>query len=379
MSTSSRRGFTLVELLIVIAIIGVLMGLLIPAVQAARARARLTQCGNNIRQLAQAMNSRATKGGNSAYPGWVQLQKLPTGAPDQYALTPVNANNPPDIEVSWAAKLLPDLDAAGLWESLSTGKLNTSGQGVPSVDDVPRMDIFLCPSDAHTNPKFPGLSYVVNTGGPDVDPRSSSTGGKLGPSNDSKANGICHNLLPLVPPLAGFQTQSVRAGTADIKDGADRTLLLSENIHKDEIGFNTSWLRSAALFKTTDPSIGEQPFGMVWVYNAANPSDPANRSQPNNPPQVQERANLDAASPDSYTGLGAMYARPAGAHGETFMVAFCGGNTREVNQSIDYRVYQQLMTPNGSKCVWTRDPAINLDTEAPPFRNIGPQLSDQDY
>jgi len=362
MKTSFRRGFTLVELLIVIAIIGTLMGLLLPAVNAARERARQTTCANNLSQLGKAMISYAT-GGKGVFPGWMQLQRLAPGARDQYR--PTTSMSQPDIEISWAAKLLPQLDQKGLWESLLMGNLNLANPSLMNAADrVPKIAIFLCPSDARTNPNDPALTYVANAGAPDVIPTGSL-------KSDYKANGIFHDLRTGPSPY-NPNGPTVRYG-ADVKDGASTTLLLSENVDKDETdpsgsGVKSSWLRTSALLNPSTTEQGEQVFGMVWVYDSNSPRNPA----------LQERFNLNQTNTQDFSINGRLFARPASSHPDVFIVAFVSGATRTINQSIEYRVYQQLMTPNGAKCKWPEDPTVVLPNA---FYNANPQeqLTDADY
>jgi prepilin-type N-terminal cleavage/methylation domain-containing protein/prepilin-type processing-associated H-X9-DG protein len=139
-SKGKRSAFTLVELLVVIAIIGILVALLLPAVQAAREAARRTQCVSNMKQIGIGLHNYHNS--NKSFPkGW-----LAKGAPDGFY---ANANT----------KLLPYLEEAAL--------TNLYDQSQAWYDQAPTVgstviSLFLCPSSAEPNPyQHPVLKGIL--------------------------------------------------------------------------------------------------------------------------------------------------------------------------------------------------------------------------
>ncbi|MEI6239242.1 MAG: DUF1559 domain-containing protein [Planctomycetia bacterium] len=136
MARRSRPAFSLVELLVVIAIIGTLVGLLLPAIQAARESARRTACTNNLRQVGIALHHYHDHAG--AFPaGWSGVASA--SAADEYD----------EPGWGWAARLLPQIEAGPLHE-----RIDFRRPVFDSVDTDVHRDVretviaaFLCPSD----------------------------------------------------------------------------------------------------------------------------------------------------------------------------------------------------------------------------------------
>jgi len=368
MKNSSRHGFTLVELLIVIAIIGLLMALLLPAVNAARKRARQTQCSNNLAQLGKATQSYVTNP-KGVFPGWMQLQKI------------VPNDQPVDVAISWAAKLLSKMDQQALWEQMLTDSGNNffDNDGFFVGNPAPVVDSFICPSDLRPTSQGGYLSYVANAGSADLAAGSNYISGE-------KGNGIFNNLVD-------NPRGTVRFG-ADIKDGGNTTFLYSENIHKDDGttgGPTNTWIGSTHWGGSGDLDAHaqtEQAFGMVWVFNGnEGPGTSKLPSEDYCQPFNRDTRTGAAASDPYITALGTgplqgvAFRRPASSHSEVFLAVFVGGNTRAIAEAIDYRVYQQLLTPNGAKAVdpITSTPEVRPANRATGMHFMNPPLSDTDY
>lgn len=375
-STHHRTGFTLVELLVVITIIGMLVALLLPAVGAARARMFQTQCANNMRQIGLAMMNAATAKGT--LPGYIQpvqrdgangkrylvwdFDPMSTGLGGSAAFNSsgLTINDRLQSRISWAAMLLPRLDRNDIWERLTDSGFDG--------DPIRPVEVFICPvdSEAQSSPENAALSYVANTGAWDWDDGATSAttpanafltkaSTPASPKGETLENGPFHNLTD------GRATSKI-----EVNDGASTTIMLSENIHKDS---SYSWLGVGAN------QMAEQHFGMVWVVNVT----PSSGTPMNNYDQVG--IGKEIVPPSS---IRPWYARPASGHPVgSCNVVFLDGHATSITPEIDYTVYQQLLTSNGRKC---EDPAMHrgMDTAALPatdpikvFR-LAPPVSESD-
>jgi len=109
MNRNIRPAFTLVELLVVIAIIGVMVGLLLPAVQAAREAARRMSCGNNFKQLGLGLHNY-----HAAY------NKLPQQLTGTHMTYTNNSNLTNRLYLSALVGMLPFVEQQALWEQISS-------------------------------------------------------------------------------------------------------------------------------------------------------------------------------------------------------------------------------------------------------------------
>jgi prepilin-type N-terminal cleavage/methylation domain-containing protein/prepilin-type processing-associated H-X9-DG protein len=169
MKKTSFWAFTLVELLVVIAIIGVLIALLLPAVQAAREAARRMRCSNNIKQLAIACHNHVDT--MKILPSAARQYSLCVQVKESLGLTSDDAGN--RSRISYLSVLLPYIEQTALYERVAENARSTSfkvpwDRGWAENPSFAKINSFLCPSDEESTTfsenQMGGSSYRCNRG-----------------------------------------------------------------------------------------------------------------------------------------------------------------------------------------------------------------------
>jgi prepilin-type N-terminal cleavage/methylation domain-containing protein/prepilin-type processing-associated H-X9-DG protein len=216
-----RRAFTLIELLVVIAIIGVLVGLLVPAVQSARSAARRSYCQNNLKQLGIALQSYMSA----------------------HNVLPMSAVNGAGHGVyqSCFAMILPEIDQKPLFDAYNFSVENYDPANVTVVGT--QVSTFLCPENPL--PTAPKPSQQIWTPSESFYPAGSAFalthyGANWGGSytdygaDFTKLYGSFRGVMMTVRAPGPQATVCVRA--QDIRDGLSTTVLLGEK--RDSQGWN---------------------------------------------------------------------------------------------------------------------------------------------
>jgi prepilin-type N-terminal cleavage/methylation domain-containing protein/prepilin-type processing-associated H-X9-DG protein len=313
--TKKRLGFTLVELLVVISIIGVLVGLLLPAVQSAREASRRANCMNNEKQIALALLSYESEKG--AFPGYVS-----------FTLVPMSGGAQP-VKLNWVNSILPQLERSDIYNRLIEEYKKLVSGGTPDYQDT-FLKIMVCPSNmpSDTASRTPWLAYRSNTG--------RNRGNALLPTGSDATQQALASVINTQLISEGVFTdqaaipskytesvgeQVVRVGLSYITahDGSSTTLLLSEMSNSDTP--MSDWKLPAINFTEKDEEVYPPTLGFNWKD--------MNNLQPNtvvvpNTPADKMKSN-----------------HPGGV-----IASFCDGHQMYLKTDIDPLIYMQLMSPN---------------------------------
>ena len=333
-------GFTLVELLVVITIIGMLVGLLLPAVNMARESGRKVTCTNNLKQLQTGCLNHSQKYG--FFPGggwgsnWVGNPNNGTG------------QNQPG---GWIYQILPFMDQDVLHEMGKGGNLTLSASAGAAMVSMPLQALY-CPtrrayqaypiSGAGASPigitpvTVAGRTdYAMNGGSvlPSNFPNYSPFPHFQGPSSVSGAAGFSWPLLTTGNTLTSFNgiaTIHSQVLDATITDNRETTYLIGEKYLSVENYVTGVDADGNDQGDTYSAMSGDDISTTRWANTTLLPSQ--DRTASNNPP----------ANPSQIFGS---------SHGAGWHVAFCDGHVQSIGWGIDGVVHQGMASRNGHEVI----------------------------
>jgi prepilin-type N-terminal cleavage/methylation domain-containing protein/prepilin-type processing-associated H-X9-DG protein len=225
---------TLVELLVVVAIIGILAALLLPAVQAARERARRTQCQNHLHQV-----------GIGLHLYHAAQRHFPIGCIDKR----VAGSNPDGRQHAWSSAVLPHIEESGLWALIDFSQAYDSSTNLAAAAEL--VAIYLCPSTTRfaRGREIWHVSNPAATSGPSYRGAAIDYGGIYGAGQVS-------------PPANGVFLYDREVKLSDVTDGSSHTLAVGEDGGRGWLT-NGEWINGENIFDVAGP-INRQQDNEIW-------------------------------------------------------------------------------------------------------------------
>lgn len=349
----ARRGFTLVELLVVIATIGVLVGLLLPAVQAAREAARRMQCSNNLKQLSLAVHN--FESARKRFP----VNQIGPGKADM-------SGGYSSGYFSWIVPILPFFEQGNLYSQFDLLTNNGDGNSYKVSSSHPhaaavasRIETLLCPSGtpSFNNAVILGSAnpapsnYTANAGWPSY---------SQGYAGERSAPGTFNGVIPLHNPssVVGWHGSN-HLGFASVTDGTSNTVLLSERLVQTgnsaaAINAGDKRLRSLHILERyeTQPQIVRQMSSShAHVFQSAH----IGRSWASGSPLVAP-THMHVQTPNSVIGHyntsmdeGDFVITPSSQHTGGVNVALVDGSIHFVSDNVDSEVWWAVGARNDGR------------------------------